>query len=81
MPVYRPAPAGVGYGVMLSACTKLRDEQFIAAAEAVARMVTRDDLSRGAIFPPLRNIREVRRTLERWRSCCTAWATLGWSVV
>lgn len=50
---------GVGLGVLLSACTKLRDEQFIAAAEAVARMVTREDLARGAIMPPLRNIREV----------------------
>lgn len=31
--------AGVGLGVMLSECTKLRDEQFIAAADAVAKMV------------------------------------------
>jgi len=50
---------GVGLGTMISACTKLRDEQFIAAAEAVAKMVTEEELSRGAIYPPLRSIREV----------------------
>lgn len=55
------ARAGIGLGAMLSSCTKLRDEQFIAAAEAVARMVTREDLARGAMFPPLNSIREVRR--------------------
>ncbi|KAG1667045.1 hypothetical protein FOA52_000406 [Chlamydomonas sp. UWO 241] len=50
---------GVGMGVLMSGCTKLRDEQFIAAAEAVARMVTREDLSRGALLPSMGNIREV----------------------
>lgn len=30
---------GVGLGVLISRCTKLRDEQLIAAAEAVAKMV------------------------------------------
>lgn len=53
---------------MLSACTKLRDEQFIAAAEAVARMVTREDLARGAMFPPLNNIREVRQPVNAYGS-------------
>jgi malate dehydrogenase (oxaloacetate-decarboxylating)(NADP+) len=51
--------SGVGLGVLMSGCTKLRDEQFIAAAEAVARMVTREDLARGALFPPMSSMREV----------------------
>lgn len=46
-------------GALMSECTKLRDEQFIAAADAVARMVGEDDLNRGAIYPQLKNIREV----------------------
>jgi malate dehydrogenase (oxaloacetate-decarboxylating)(NADP+) len=50
---------GVGMGILISSCTKLRDEQFIAAAEAVARMVTPEDLSRGALFPPISRIRET----------------------
>ena len=47
-------------GTLISGGTKLRDEQFIAAAEAVARAVTHEDLARGAIFPPMSAIREVR---------------------
>lgn len=50
---------GIGLGVQISSCTKLRDEQFIAAAEAVARCVTGEDLAVGAILPSLLRIREV----------------------
>ncbi len=53
--------AGVGLGVFISEACKLKDEQFIAAAEAVARMVTAEDVERGALLPSLRNMREVRR--------------------
>lgn len=55
------ALTGMGLGALISKCTKLRDEQFIAAAEAVARMVTEDDLNRGQLLPSLNMIREVRR--------------------
>ncbi len=51
--------AGVGLGALISECTKLRDEQFIAAAEAVSRMVTEDELARGQLFPSLKRMREV----------------------
>lgn len=50
---------GVGLGTLVSRCTKLRDEQFIAAAEAVARLVTNEDRDRGSIYPRLKDIREV----------------------
>lgn len=50
---------GVGLGTLVSECTKLRDEQFIAAAEAVARMVGEEELSRGALLPSLKHMREV----------------------
>ncbi|KAL6760237.1 hypothetical protein V8C86DRAFT_2559441 [Haematococcus lacustris] len=56
---------GVGLGVMISKCTKLRDEQFIAAAEAVTRMVGEDEARRGALLPPLKNIREVAVSVAR----------------
>ena len=50
---------GIGLGVQISSCTKLRDEQFIAAAEAVSRCVTGEDLAAGAILPSMSRIREV----------------------
>eukprot|EP00798_Chlamydomonas_sp_ICE-L_P018130 gene18125-24570_t len=50
---------GVGLGTLISKCTKLRDEQFIAAAEAVARMVTEDELDKGSVLPHTSRIREV----------------------
>lgn len=45
---------------MISRCTRLRDEQFIAAAEAVARLVTDEERAGGASLPPLHQIREVK---------------------
>ncbi len=47
---------GVGLGALISRCTKLRDEQFIAAADAVSRMVGEDDLARGSLFPALSKV-------------------------
>jgi malate dehydrogenase (oxaloacetate-decarboxylating)(NADP+) len=44
---------------MISRCTRLRDEQFIAAAEAVARLVTDEERAAGLSLPPLHQIREV----------------------
>jgi hypothetical protein len=65
---YLLRPAGVGLGSLISKCTKLRDEQFIAAAEAVARLVTEDDLNRGQLLPSLKMIREVSRWQRQlWR--------------
>lgn len=52
-------------GTLISRCTKLRDEQFIAAAEAVARLVTDDDRAIGATLPPLHKIREVSAYVAR----------------
>lgn len=56
---------GVGLGTLISRCTKLRDEQFIAAAEAVAKMVTDEDRASGAYYPPIKNIREVSINVAR----------------
>ncbi|GFR43162.1 hypothetical protein Agub_g4211, partial [Astrephomene gubernaculifera] len=56
---------GVGLGALISRCTKLRDEQFIAAAEAVGRMVAEDELARGSMYPALSKIREVSASVAR----------------
>lgn len=50
---------GVGLGTLLSRSTKLRDDMFIAAAEALAKLVTDDDRAKGAIYPPIGPIREI----------------------
>lgn len=52
-------------GALISRCTKLRDEQFIAAAESVARMVTDEDRAAGSILPPLHKVRDVSASVAR----------------
>lgn len=49
----------VGAVVPWRRCTRLRDEQFIAAAESVAKLVSDEERSRGLLYPPLSRIREV----------------------
>ncbi|GBF99300.1 NADP-dependent malic enzyme [Raphidocelis subcapitata] len=56
---------GVALGTMISRCTRLRDEQFIAAAEAVARLVTEEERAAGLSLPPLHQIREVSAHVAR----------------
>lgn len=50
---------GVGLGTLLSRSTKLRDDMFIVAAEALAKLVTDEDRARGAIYPPIGPIRDI----------------------
>ena len=50
---------GVGLGAIAVRATRVTDEMFMAAARALADMVTQADLDQGSIFPPLKNIREV----------------------
>ncbi|HZI82330.1 MAG TPA: NAD-dependent malic enzyme [Casimicrobiaceae bacterium] len=50
---------GVGLGLIVSGATRVTDEMFMAAAHALANMVTVDDLQQGSIYPPLSDIREV----------------------
>ncbi|KAG2486157.1 hypothetical protein HYH03_015121 [Edaphochlamys debaryana] len=56
---------GVGLGALISRCTKLRDEQFIAAADAVSRLVTEEELARGSIYPALSRIRDVSAAVAK----------------
>lgn len=65
VPLASPPSHHTALGTLISRCTKLRDEQFIAAAEAVARMVTDEDRAAGAVLPPLHKIREVSAYVAR----------------
>ncbi|GMH44761.1 hypothetical protein BSKO_12713 [Bryopsis sp. KO-2023] len=50
---------GIALGTLISRSIKLSVEQYIDAAKAVAKLVTKEDLARGAVYPPLKGIREV----------------------
>ncbi len=50
---------GIGLGAIAVRSTRITDEMFMAAARALADMVTQADLDQGSIFPPLKVIREV----------------------
>jgi len=50
---------GVGMGVLASASRVVTDDMFLAAARALASMVTDEELAMGRVFPALTNIRAV----------------------
>ncbi|HEU0203801.1 MAG TPA: malic enzyme-like NAD(P)-binding protein [Burkholderiaceae bacterium] len=50
---------GVGLGVLASGTTRVTDEMYFAAAQALGGRVTEDDLATGRIFPPAARMREV----------------------
>ena len=50
---------GVGLGLVVSGATRVTDEMFMAAAHALANLVTAEDLRQGSLYPPLSSIRDV----------------------
>jgi malate dehydrogenase (oxaloacetate-decarboxylating)(NADP+) len=50
---------GVGLGVIAAEASRVTDEMFFVAAEALAAQVTENDLSLGRMYPSLTRIREV----------------------
>jgi malate dehydrogenase (oxaloacetate-decarboxylating)(NADP+) len=50
---------GVGLGAIVSRSRVVTDDMFLAAAHALANLVTAHDLERGRVYPPLSRIREV----------------------
>ncbi len=50
---------GIGLGVVASRARLVTDRMFLAAAGALARLVGKDDLDRGSLYPPLREIRKI----------------------
>ena len=50
---------GVGLGAIVTGATRVTDEMFMAAARALAALVTQEDLEQGSLYPPLSSIRDV----------------------
>ena len=54
---------GIGLGALAAKATKLPDDVFLMAAKALADTVSDDDIAVGALYPPLKNIRDVSHAL------------------
>jgi malate dehydrogenase (oxaloacetate-decarboxylating)(NADP+) len=54
---------GLGLGVVLSKASRVTDGMFHAAAHAAAHFVSEEDLARGALLPPLEDIRKVSASI------------------
>jgi malate dehydrogenase (oxaloacetate-decarboxylating)(NADP+) len=50
---------GVGLGTIAVRSRRVTDEMFLAAATALAKQVTQQDLDQGSLFPPLSQVRDV----------------------
>jgi malate dehydrogenase (oxaloacetate-decarboxylating)(NADP+) len=50
---------GIGLGAIISETTVITEDMFLTAAQVLADQVTQEDLDKGMIYPPLKNIREV----------------------
>ena len=50
---------GVGLGIIESGARHVTNEMFFAAAKALAKEVSEDDLAKGSVYPPLPQIRDV----------------------
>ncbi len=54
---------GVGLGALAVGARRLTNAMFTAAATTLAEQVSEQDLTEGALFPPLPRLREVTRTI------------------
>ena len=50
---------GVGLGALVARAQMVTESMFLAAAEALAREVTADDLAEGSLYPRVRDLRAV----------------------
>jgi len=50
---------GVGLGAIAVRTRRVTDEMFLAAARALAKQVTQQDLAQGSLYPPLASVRDV----------------------
>jgi malate dehydrogenase (oxaloacetate-decarboxylating)(NADP+) len=50
---------GVGLGAVACRARTISDAMFLAAARTLAGLVGKDDLARGSLYPPLRDIRRI----------------------
>lgn len=50
---------GIGLGAVVCEASRITEDMFLAAAQTLANLVSEKDLSAGAIYPPLSDIRTV----------------------
>ena len=50
---------GVGLGTLMSRSTRLREEMFVEVAKTLSRLVSEEEVHRGALMPPLSHARDV----------------------
>lgn len=50
---------GVGLGAVVCRARSITDRMFLAAARALAHLVRKDHRERGALYPPLKEIRNI----------------------
>lgn len=54
---------GIGLGLWVGRVRRVTDAMFLAAAQALARMVSASDLEQGAVYPELTRIRECSQAV------------------
>jgi malate dehydrogenase (oxaloacetate-decarboxylating)(NADP+) len=54
---------GIALGIIASRATRVPNEMFAVAARTLAQQVSKSDLERGLLFPPLSDIRTVSATI------------------
>jgi malate dehydrogenase (oxaloacetate-decarboxylating)(NADP+) len=50
---------GIGLGAVMCRARRIPDEFFLRAARTLAGLVTKEDLARGSLYPPLSDIRRI----------------------
>ncbi|KAF8393440.1 hypothetical protein HHK36_021684 [Tetracentron sinense] len=50
---------GFGLGLVMSGAIRVHDEMLLAASEALARQVTKEQFDKGLIYPPFSSIRKI----------------------
>jgi malic enzyme len=54
---------GVGLGAIVAEAREVTDEAFLVAARELASLVSADRLASGAMYPPIRDLRPIARTI------------------
>lgn len=56
---------GVGMGAIVTGAKEVTDAMFAAAANALAGMVTEEELAMGMLYPPLADLRAISRVIAK----------------
>jgi malate dehydrogenase (oxaloacetate-decarboxylating) len=56
---------GIGLGALIAGAARITDRMFVQASKALAAMITRDELERGQLLPPMSTIRDAAFTVAR----------------